>query len=136
MDIPTSAGTKFDHPYIEEDLYSAVLTSIDEGPLKKFQDGNEAKTLILNFEIRTKGEPGEIVTIPFFGYLPATPKNKLGKALMSLGIKEEQLTNGSKIDGKSLIGKQAIVLIETYEKGDDKRSCVTKVKSKDSGKDA
>lgn len=130
-EIPTRIPQKKEFVVIEENLYPAELVRIeqDKGVIKKNGEADkEVDVCYLYFDIKYAHDK-EKVTLRHKCYLPATPNNKLGKALMAMGY--DDFTKP--INVKVLIGKRVRVFVEKYKTKDleDKevvRNTVTKVK--------
>lgn len=125
----------FEKVRIEEGLYPAVLRNVKDNGMKTFpaKDGkpeNTAQQIILEFDVITKKDHKDmIVSIPFFGYAPATKNNKLGQALEALGA--DLTTKNKKVDIDKFILGKCRVMVEDYTKNGEKSSCITKVKKQE-----
>jgi len=131
MEIETKEGFKPKPTEIIAGLYKAKLCEVKDGGLKLFSAGKDGKQrsavqVVLIFDVfcNKVKEPSKIA---FVGYAPATKGNKLGKALMTLGV---NLTE--KVDTDNLLGKECRVLVENYDRKlfDDttiKQSIISKI---------
>lgn len=118
MDIQISKGKGFDRIRIEEGIYEATVAEVKDLGIKVFkarkpsEKDKEAQALVIEFDVEVrKGQNTK--RLGFVGYTPATPNNKLGLALLALGINLDKL---DVIKTDSLIGLKARVMVEDYEK--------------------
>jgi len=106
MKIRTSpeGSRNFERPNIEEGLHEAKLKEV-----KEITDGQYGKRVAFIFTIIANGKETELSHI---AYVPevATPENKFGKVLLSLGV-----DLGNEIDTEPLIGNSVKVMVEDYE---------------------
>lgn len=121
MKIQTSLESQknFERPHIEEGLYEAELKEV-----KDISDGQYGSRVAFIFHIEK-----EKIDLSHITYVPeiATPENKFGKVLQSLGCEL-----GNEIDTETLIGKKVRVMVEDYTFEEDSKkktaSSVSKVK--------
>ncbi|RKY52159.1 MAG: hypothetical protein DRP93_08645, partial [Candidatus Neomarinimicrobiota bacterium] len=82
MKIRTSPeGSKnFERPHIEEGLYEAKLKEV-----KEISDGQYGHRVAFIFSVQAKDK---VIELSHITYVPevATPENKFGKVLLSLGV--------------------------------------------------
>lgn len=123
MKILTSKeGSKnFERPHIEEGLHEAKFKEV-----KEISEGQYGKRVAFIFSIQVGGKEKELSHVT---YVPetATPENKFGKVLISLGV-----DLGNEIDTDTLKDIPCRVLVEDYEYEDDGKkkiaSAISKVK--------
>ena len=123
MKIKTSqeSSKNFERPHIEEGLYEAKLKEV-----KDISDGQYGKRVAFIFSVQVKDKEVELSHV---AYVPeiATPENKFGKVLLSLGV-----DLGTEIDTEPLVGKLVKVMVEdyNYDETDKKKvaSSILKVK--------
>ena len=127
MEIETKINQKYELVKIPEGMYQATLKEIKDGGKKTFavknKDGTtaknddgtdqtkEVKKLLFLFEV-SYNPALTPVRLAFGCYPPATEENKLGQALLAMGIK----IDGKPLSSEALLGKMAKVTVENYKR--------------------
>lgn len=119
MEIPM-VEPEFEKPRIPEEMYEAVLKEV-----KAVSDGTYGPRVAWVFTILPQKKVEEAVELAMLTYVNATKGSKCTKVYEALGGKFEE---GKTIQTELLIGKMARVMVEDYEKDDEKFSTITKVK--------
>jgi len=124
MKIKTNpdGSSSFEKPHIDEGIYEGKLKEV-----KPISDGQYGKRVSFIFEVLEAGKT--IAELAHVVYVPevATPENKFGKALLSLGV-----DLGPEVETDALSGNTAKVIVEDYEYEQDGKaklgSTISKVK--------
>lgn len=119
MEIPM-VEPEFERPRIPEEMYEAVLKEV-----KEVSDGQYGSRIAWVFTIVPQKKVEEAVELAMLTYAKATKGSKCTKVYEALGGKFEE---GKSIQTEPLIGKMVRVMVEDYEKDDEKFSTITKVK--------